>query len=65
MGEAAKVGTSSRLQRCIILDGVQIGERVELCSCIVDEGCVIEDDVKLEMPTVLAAGSRLTRGTLV
>lgn len=64
LGERTKVGTGSRLRGCIILDGVHIGNNVQLDNTIADVGSVIEDDVCLRMPVVLAAGSRIARGSL-
>lgn len=69
IGRNCRVGADTVLEDCLILDNVQIGDRVRLRGVIVDEGAVIEDHVVVERagPTasvpVIAAHSRLARGT--
>lgn len=69
IGGNCRIGTGSVLERCVLMNGVTVGENVHLCGVVVDEGVTIEDDVTILardekiMTPVIAAHSRLARGT--
>jgi len=69
IGRNCRIAGGSRLENCILMDDVTIGERVRLSGVIVDSGAHVEDEVVVEGrggagPTpVIAAGSLLGRGT--
>ncbi len=69
IGSNCRIGTGSVLERCILMNGITVGENVHLRGVVVDEGVTIEDEVtvlardeKITTP-VIAANSRLTKGT--
>jgi mannose-1-phosphate guanylyltransferase/phosphomannomutase len=69
IGRNCRVGDDSRLENCIIMDNVTIGNRVRLTGVIVDSGATIEDEVVVGgrgasgTTPVIAGGSVLGRGT--
>jgi mannose-1-phosphate guanylyltransferase/phosphomannomutase len=67
IGRNCRIGEESRLDGCILMDGVTIGSHVRLSGIIVDEGVTVEDEVVVEgsgnATPVLAAGSHLGKGT--
>ncbi len=67
IGRNCRIGGGSRLENCIIMDNVVIGEHVRLLNVIVDEGARIQDEVLIEgrgaTVPVVAAGSTLSKGT--
>ncbi len=68
VGRNCSVGAGARLEGCILLDGVKVGNNVRLSGVIVDEGAVIEDEVVVEgrgfgSVPVIAARSVLGKGT--
>ncbi len=69
IGRNCRIGDESRLDGCIIMDGVTIGRHVRLSGVIVDTGATVEDEVVVEgrggsgATPVIAAGSRLGKGT--
>jgi mannose-1-phosphate guanylyltransferase/phosphomannomutase len=67
IGRGCRIAGGARLENCILMDNVTVGERVRLSSVIVDENARIQDEVVLEgrggATPVIAAGSVLGRGT--
>ena len=68
IGRNCTIGEGSRLESCILLDGVKVGNNVRLSGVIVDEGAVIEDEVVVEgrgfgSVPVISAKSVLGKGT--
>ncbi|MCS6776119.1 MAG: NDP-sugar synthase [Chloroherpetonaceae bacterium] len=68
IGRHCRIGEDSRLENCIIMDNVLIGNRVRLTGVIVDSEAVIEDEVVVAgrgagATPVIAGGSVLGRGT--
>lgn len=69
IGRHCRIGDGARLENCILMDNVTIGNRVRLTNLIVDEGATIEDETAIEgrgssgpVP-VIAANSVLQKGT--
>jgi len=69
IGRNCRIGEGARLENCILMDNVTIGNRVHLANVIVDEGATIEDETVVEgrgsagpVP-VIAAGSLLKQAT--
>lgn len=69
IGRQCRLDAESRLENCILMDRVTIGRHVRLSGVIIDQDVVIEDEVVVEgsgrssAPPVIAANSRLARGT--
>lgn len=69
IGSSCRIGEGCRLEDCVVMDRVTIGAHVRLRHVIVDEETELEDEVVVEGPgsggplPVIAAGSRLKRGT--
>jgi NDP-sugar pyrophosphorylase family protein len=68
IGRNCRIGNESRLENCIIMDGVSIGDHVRLSGIIVDRDVTVEDEVVVGVrggggTPVIAAGSQLLRGT--
>ncbi len=70
-GRNCRIGSGSKLDATILLDGVTVGKNVRLKGLVVDENSTIEDDCIVEGrggdgPTlVLAAGTVLKQGTRI
>lgn len=68
IGHNCNIAGQTRLENCILMDRVTVGEHVRLSNVIVDEDVTIESEVIVEgrgggnVP-VVAAGSTLRRGT--
>ncbi len=67
IGKCCRIGSGSRLENCILMDNVVVGEHVRLLNVIVDEGTRIEDETLIEgrgsVPLVVASGSQIGRGS--
>ncbi len=69
IGKHCRISDESRLENCILLDNVTVGNNVRLYGIIVDENVVIEDEVVIagrgggSSVPVISAGSVLKRGT--
>jgi mannose-1-phosphate guanylyltransferase len=74
LGQDVTVGAGSTVERAVILNGTEIGERCKLCDCIVAAGCqigpgtqvcggaVLGEGVTLGAENVIANGARLFPG---
>jgi NDP-sugar pyrophosphorylase family protein len=68
IGRNCRIAGQTRLENCILMDNVTVGEHVRLSNVIVDEGTTLQEEVVLEGraggPTpVIAAESVLGQGT--
>ena len=68
IGKNCRIGAESRLENCILMDGVTVGSHVRLTGVIIDAGAVIEDEVVISgrgsgLTPVIAANSTLGKGT--
>lgn len=65
IGRNCRVGPNSTLHDVILESNVIIGARCHLESVILDDGCHVEDEVVMDIPSVLAAGTVLRKGTRI
>jgi mannose-1-phosphate guanylyltransferase len=71
LGADVTVGAGSVVERAVILDGTQIGERCELRNCILAAGCRVGAGTKITGGAVLGegvvvgAGNVITRGARI
>jgi NDP-sugar pyrophosphorylase family protein len=63
IGPGCSIGPGSRLSRCIILCNVSVGSNSNLVGLIADDDTVVEDDTRSSATSVIASGSRITRGS--
>jgi mannose-1-phosphate guanylyltransferase/phosphomannomutase len=63
LGDRVTVGSQTILSHTIILEGTRIGSHANLAGCIIGRNCIIEDEVVIEGPLVLADGSTIKKGT--
>lgn len=54
IGANCKIGTGARLQRCLLMDGAEVGENCQLTGCILGRRCKIEGGpAKADEKTIL------------
>jgi NDP-sugar pyrophosphorylase family protein len=65
IGPRCQIGANATLKNCILEDSVIIGEGVQLCGVILDNGAHVEPETVVTVPSVFAAGTVLSRGTRI
>lgn len=63
MGDVVTVGASTKIEGSIIMSKVIIGNNCELNHCILGEGVVLDDQVRIPSGMIVASGSHLTSNT--
>lgn len=65
IGPNCRIGANTSLTDCILEDGVLVGSAAKLANVILDDGCIIEDEVVITRPSVMASGSVFRKGTRI
>ncbi len=63
LGPGVRIGKGSVLSRCVLLEGVTVGENVHLDGLIADLHVDIEDDARARPGVVLGPGTVIGRGS--
>lgn len=65
IGPNCRIGANATLTNCILEAGVVIGDGVTLSDIIMDNGCRVEEDTIVTVPSVFAANTLLAKGTRI
>jgi mannose-1-phosphate guanylyltransferase len=65
LGDGAKIGPGSRVERAVVLQGAEIGRGCELRDCIVSAGVRIGDGVRIAGGAVLGEGVTIEAGNVL
>ncbi|MFM7322475.1 MAG: sugar phosphate nucleotidyltransferase [Armatimonadota bacterium] len=65
IGRRCRIGENASLTDCILEEGVIVAAGVEIRDAILDDGCHVETDTVVKIPSVFSAGSVLRKGTRI
>ena len=65
VGRNCRIGENASLTDCILEAGVIVASGVEIHNAILDDGCHVEADTVVKIPSVFSAGSVLRKGTRI
>jgi mannose-1-phosphate guanylyltransferase/phosphomannomutase len=65
IGLGCCIKANATLTDCILQEGVIIGQGAQLTGVILDDGCHVEAETVVTVPSVLAAGTVLRKGTRI
>jgi len=65
VGPHCCIKANATLTDCILQEGVIVGQGAQLSGVILDDGCHIESDTIITVPSVLAAGTVIRKGTRI
>jgi NDP-sugar pyrophosphorylase family protein len=65
IGPGCCIKANATLTDCVLQEGVIVGMGALLSDVILDDGCHVEAEVVVTVPSVLAAGTVLRKGTRI
>lgn len=65
IGRKCRIGPNATLSDCILEEGVIVAGGVKMDDVILDDGCHVEAETVVSVPSVFAAGSVLRKGTRI